>query len=152
MGVGNPLRGDDGAGIEVLRRLRNLLDGDRVEFVEVAGDGTELMSAWDGFRSVYIFDAMMSRGEPGRLHRFEATAQAIPFDRFKYSSHAFGLAEAIELGKALGKLPQKVIVYGIEGSNFGRGERITDPVMNGVAQVVSRVQHEMREDLRAIPD
>lgn len=142
IGVGNPLRGDDGAGIEVAHQLRQLIDDDTVEFTDVYGDGTELMSAWEGTGVVYIFDAVMNQGAPGRIHRLDANRQTIPSDYFKYSSHAFGVAEAIELGKTLGTLPEKAIIYGMEGSSFRHGQPITDEVQDAIATVISRFQLE----------
>jgi len=140
------MRGDDGAGIEIARQLKGLIAQDGVEFEEVHGDGAELMSAWHGFESVYIFDAVMSHGEPGRVHRLDANEQSIPSDFFKYSSHAFSVAEAIEMGKVIGTLPKRVIVYGVEGSAFGHGEPISDAVQKGIALAVSRVLAELLGD------
>lgn len=143
IGVGNPLRGDDGAGREILRRLKSCLRRDRVAFAECSGDGADLMSTWEGYGRVYFFDAVMNQGKPGRVHRWDANEQAIPSDYFRYSSHAFSLAEAIEMGKVLDRLPGAAIIYGVEGLSFEHGERLTEPVLDGIDQVVTRVRQEV---------
>jgi len=67
---------------------------------------------------VIIIDATMSGEAPGTIHRFDASAQPIPKSSFRCSTHAFGVAEAIDLARALGNIPQRLMVYGIEGKNF----------------------------------
>ena len=146
IGVGNPLRGDDGAGPKIVQQLRLAVEQGSIQFAENHGDGTELMAAWEGFEIVYIFDAVMNRGKPGRIHRLDAGNQTISSDYFRYSSHAFSVAEAIELAKALGTLPPRVIIYGIEGSTFGHGERITAAVENGINSAIPQILAGLIED------
>ena len=55
------------------------------------------------------------------------------------STHLIGLADALELARALGRLPPRVVVYGIEGHRFGVG----DPVSPAVAAAVDRVVAEL---------
>ena len=41
------------------------------------------------------------------------------------STHALGLADAVELARSLGRLPQRVVVYGIEGAAFEFGNGLS---------------------------
>src|SRR5215475_15850091 len=120
IGIGNEYRGDDAVGLIVARRLKERL-ADSVKVLEQSGDGAALMEAWRGAETVIIIDAMMSGGAPGTIHRFDASAQPIPKRSLRYSTHAFGVAEAIDLARSLGKIPQRLMVYGIEGKNFAAG-------------------------------
>jgi hydrogenase maturation protease len=65
------------------------------------------------------------------------------------STHAFGLAEAVELGRALGRLPERLVVYGIEGESFGAGEEVTGAVAEGVERTAAAVIEEV--GLRSSP-
>jgi hydrogenase maturation protease len=52
------------------------------------------------------------------------------------------VAEAIELARALGKLPGQLIVFGIEGKTFKAGNGLSGEVAIAVADVVGRVLNE----------
>jgi hydrogenase maturation protease len=117
IGVGNAYRGDDAAGLIVARGLKGRLP-DHVTILEEGGEGTTLLESWKDAEVVILIDAVHSGGEPGTLYRFDAHAQAVPANFFHYSTHAFGVAEAIELARALDRLPPCLVVYGIEGKNF----------------------------------
>src|SRR5512134_2361660 len=68
IGVGNPLRGDDGAGIAVARLVASRNDCGLVVRV-ASGEATSLMSAWTGFDDVVVVDASRGAGPPGSVHR-----------------------------------------------------------------------------------
>ena len=63
---------------------------------------------------------------------------------FPCSTHTFGVAEAIELGRILEQLPPYLIVYGIEGKQFNTGCDLSTEVAQAVPHVVQRVQQDIR--------
>ena len=71
---------------------------------------------------------------------FDVHTQTIPTKFFHYSTHAFGIAEAIELARALKQLPQDLIVYGIEGKCFEAGIGLSREVEKAVEEVMMRVK------------
>ncbi len=142
IGVGNEYRCDDGAGLIVARRLKQQMRDD-VTVLEQSGDGAALMEAWKGADTVILIDAVNSGTEAGTIHRLEAHAQPIPQRFFRYSTHAFSVAEAIELARALGELPGRLIVFGIEGKTFKAGNGLSGEVEIAVRDVVERVINEL---------
>jgi hydrogenase maturation protease len=143
IGIGNPFRSDDGAGIVVARALREGIP-DGVSVIEQRGEGAALLEAWNGAGAVVLVDAVQSGAAPGTIHRLDACAQQIPTRFFHYSSHAFSVAEAVELARALNRLPPRLIVYGIEGRNFGAGEGLSAEVTQALATLADRVLDEVR--------
>ena len=137
IGIGNEYRGDDAVGLIVARLLKGCL-ADSVKVLEQSGDGAALMEAWRGAETVIIIDAVASGGAPGAIHRFDANTRPIPKSAFHCSTHAFGVAEAIGLSRALGELPRSLIVYGIEGKNFAAGVGLSPEVEGAVGEVVRR--------------
>ncbi|MBL8176024.1 MAG: hypothetical protein JNK48_15205, partial [Bryobacterales bacterium] len=67
------------------------------------------------------------------IYRIDASHQPLPADLFASNSHHFGLPQAIELGRALGRLPARVWVYGIEGAGFGYGQPVSEPVQMAIS-------------------
>jgi len=142
IGAGNPLRGDDAAGLLAARRLRGRW-GDAVTIIESDGEGTALIDAWDGADAVIIIDAARSSAAPGAISRFDASAAPVPARSLHDSTHHVGVAEATELARALGRLPARVIVFGIEGVAFGAGEAMSAQVERALDDVVERVSAEI---------
>jgi hydrogenase maturation protease len=142
IGVGNEFRHDDGVGIAVARAVRARVP-DGVMVYERGGEGTDLISTWTGADLAIIVDAVSSGKPAGTIHRFEIGADsdaALPTPQvFRGTSHQIGLGEGIALGKLLGMLPRRMIVYGIEGETYGDGVALSEAVGRAVGDVVSRV-------------
>ena len=143
IGVGNRYRSDDAVGIIVARRLkeRNLA---RITVIEATGEGAALIESWKAAEAVIVVDAVHSGATPGTVHRFDTRAERIPSRFFHYSTHAFGLAEAVELARTLGQLPPLLIVYGVEGKNFAAGEELSAELEKAVLKVVERILNEIQ--------
>jgi hydrogenase maturation protease len=157
IGIGNQGRGDDGVGLLVSHTLaaKHLA---HTSVVEETGEGGVLLSAWKGADAVILIDAVSSGASPGTLYRFDAQAQSVPAKFFRFSTHTFGVAEAIELARALNQLPPRLTVYGIEGKTFDAGIGLSPEVVAAARAVVKSVADEVRAMLprrsraRARPD
>lgn len=135
IGVGNRFRSDDGAG----PRVAELLKDSGLDVLELPGEGAELIEAWSGAERVIVVDAARSGAAPGTLHRFEAADTPLPVGFFHYSTHQFGVAEAIETARALGRLPARLTVYGIEGKCFAFGEALVPEVEAACRAVAAEI-------------
>jgi hydrogenase maturation protease len=142
LGVGNACRGDDAVGLVVARRLQeDPLDG--VTIVPTAGEGTALLALWQDADAVVLVDAVCTGASPGTLHRFAGGTQPLPAVLSRASTHAFGVAEAIELARALQQLPPAFVVYGVEGVTFEMGADLSAAVVAVVPQVIAQVRQEV---------
>ncbi len=141
LGVGNAYRGDDAAGLIVARKLRARLPAP-ITVMEHSGEGAALFDILQQAEHVFLIDAVRSGAAPGSIFRFTAHEQPLPTKFFHYSTHAFSIAEAVALAHALQQLPARLIVYGIEGENFGAGLELSPQVEQAVAEVVERIVSE----------
>ena len=122
IGVGQEFRGDDAAGLLIARRLREML-GPEVAILEKSGAAGDLLAAWQGADAVILADAVRGGGPPGKIYRFPVHEAALPAELFPAAStHAWGVAQAVALGQVLRQLPPFLVVYGIEGRDFGLGQ------------------------------
>ena len=88
-------------------------------------------------------DAVRSGAPAGTIHRFDASATALPETfRGSTSTHALGLIGVIELGRTLGRLPARVVVYGIEGEHFKHGQELSPHVAGALDELVERVSRD----------
>jgi hydrogenase maturation protease len=125
VGVGNAYRRDDGVGLAVAERLR--VRG-AIEVVTCEQEPSRLLDAWSGADAALVVDAVSSGADAGTVHRFDASERALPSRVFRGSTHALGVAEVIEIARALGRLPRRVLVYGVEGSDFAAGDGLSPAV------------------------
>ena len=151
VGVGNPDRGDDGVGPMVARQLREWALPEAV-IMERSGDALALMEDWAGHEAVVLVDAAAAPGGvagrgtvPGRVHRIDLLEDALPPGLSLSSTHALGVAEAVGLARALGRLPGCLIAYAVEGENFAPGAGLSPAVAAAAEGVVARVADEVRQ-------
>jgi hydrogenase maturation protease len=143
IGVGNELRRDDGAGIEVARRVQSRRGGERIVVCELQGETTALLDAWRGYDAVVIVDTSRSGAAPGTIRRMDAGREPLPVGlRSSSSTHAVGIGEAIELGRALGQLPARLVVYGVEGACFEAGIGLSEELQRIVPRLSETVFEE----------
>lgn len=153
IGVGNEMRGDDGVGLLVARLLQEMsLPG--VDVLQRSGEGSALMDAWEGYATVIIVDAACASKAacasdaaagshvPGTIHRFDLADGPLPaILSSSLSSHAFGVAGAIDLARRLQRLPAQLTVYAIEGEDFSLGRPLS-PRVARAAHVLARRIHD----------
>ncbi len=140
LGVGNAFRGDDAVGLAVAERVRVLAP--ELEVVVCEQEPIQLLDAWEGADLALLVDAVSSGAEPGTVHRLDATVEPVPATVFRGSTHAFGVPEVVELGRALGRLPERLLVFGIEGAAFSAGDELTPAVAAVIEPVVAELLEE----------
>lgn len=137
IGVGNPFRSDDGVGPRVLAHLeREEVD---VEVVASDGEPSRLVDAWAGADLVVVVDAVATGAPAGQVDVWDVGRRPLPA-RGTTSTHASGLAEAWALGQALGTLPRRLLLVGIESACFDDGTELSDPVARAVPAAVGLVR------------
>ena len=131
IGLGNLQRGDDGVGIAVVRRVVEIAAED-VEVVE-SDDPASLIDTWSAVERVVVVDAMKSDRPAGTVLALDVTETPLPSDGWATGgTHALGLAAAVELSRALGRLPQRLVVIGVEVDGLITGTELTPAVRAAV--------------------
>ena len=143
IGVGNDYRGDDRAGLVVVRALQ-ARQVENARLMECDGDCSVLFEAWKDAGKVILVDAASSGARAGTITRFDAHMQAIPANYTFSSTHAFGIAETLALARVLGQLPPFLIAYGIEGKHFAAGDDLSPAVKRATQRVVERIMADLQ--------
>lgn len=143
VGLGSPDRGDDAVGGHVARAVAALADA-RLLVLEHE-DPTDLVELWTGRSAVVVVDATRSDAAPGTLRVLETGAERAPLPEDAWArtgrggTHAFGLAAAVELARALRRLPARVTVVGVEAATFEPGAPLSPAVAAAVPDAVAAV-------------
>ena len=124
------------------RRLRESPPPD-ADIMERDGEPLGLLDDWLGADEAIVVDAVSSGAPAGMIHAFEVATRELPAELFRGSTHLLGLAEAVELGRALEQLPRRLLVVGIEGGSFATGTGLTRPVELAVADAARLVREQL---------
>ena len=140
IGLGAADRGDDAVGGVVAGAVAVRLSGITVVAHE---DPTGLLDVWAGHSPVVVVDAVRTGAPPGTVHRLETVTDALPIRPGHAGTHALGLAEMVELGRALGRLPERLVIVAIEAERFDHGAPLSPAVAAAVPVAVRRVCEEL---------
>ena len=141
IGVGNAWRCDDAVGLVVAERLRGRLPG--VEVLEREGEPVALLEAWQDEDAVVLVDAVSSGAPPGTVHTLDAAAGPLPATFFRRSTHHLGVADAVELARAMGSLPPRTVVVGVEGASWRPGTELSPAVADAIGAAADAVAEEV---------
>jgi hydrogenase maturation protease len=146
LGVGNPILSDDGVGIHVARKLKEMnIPGVTVE--ELAASGLELLDLVVGYDEVIIVDAIQTKGgRPGDFYELEEK----DFERSIHGSspHGINIATALALGRKIvpDKMPKEVLFIAVEADDVVNvSERLTQKVQETVPSIVDKIVEEIKK-------
>lgn len=144
IGLGNPIRADDGLGIKAVREIAKQTK--RFQITEAYTGGISLMEKMVGYQRAVIIDAMHSgKYPPGYICRLSLD------EAFRYrnllSSHDCPLNTALEIGRSAGlKLPTEIVIWAVEVSDLDSySEELTPDVAKALPQVVELVLEELNQ-------
>jgi hydrogenase maturation protease len=140
IGLGNEFRHDDAIGLIAARRLRER----GVPAEEHEGDLAILMDRWKRADGLILIDAVISGAAPGTVHRLDVSASPLNRELFKSSTHALGLADAVELSRTLDTLPARVLVFGVEVGDLSAGIGLSPNVERALPSLLEEVVTCMR--------
>lgn len=146
VGIGNPYRGDDAAGWAVIDGLMERLSS-VIKLVKQRGDIAELIDIFSQNKTVYLIDACRSNAPIGTWQRIDAQKQPIIEENPQTSTHGFSVSQAISLAKNLDQLPNKLILYVINGDSYTISDKFSPSVAKSVDLVVKAILTE--EDIQS---
>jgi len=143
LGIGNPILGDDGIGIHIVRSLQTSLDSKEITFDEASASGLELAERLQGFQKAVLIDSMRThQGRIGDIHRL--TYENMPA-LFGSSPHDLDLRTAVEFMKQSTSMPKDIKIYGIETAETNT---YTTEITPKVKEAADKLIKEIKEALR----
>ena len=150
-GVGNIFLGDDGFGVEVVRRLAGREFPEGVAVKDFGIRGMDLAYALqDDYELVVFVDATPRGGEPGTVYLIEPEIE--DDGKATLDTHAMDPVKVIKLSRALGARPTRTLVVGCEPQVAVGGEdydemlmELSGPVRAAVDEAVKLVESVVEE-------
>lgn len=147
VGLGNPLRGDDGVGPRLVEELtcRGLPEG--VTALNGGTGGLELLYMLEGWQRAVIVDAADVGREPGQFVRFTPDQTRLVQTADRFSLHHTGLGEALALADALSWTLPDLVIFGVQPAKIGWGEGLSQAVEAALPALTDAVFKEITGQL-----
>ena len=142
LGVGNPILGDDGAGIATVRKLERVLKGPQLDIKEAATGGIPLVEQMLDYSEVILVDAMLEL-EPGVTKKL--TPSSLEKKGTPSGLHGMDFLTSFEIMKSMypDRMPdqENILIYGIGIEKNQRfSETISPEVREGVEDVYENIR------------
>jgi len=142
IGVGSPLMGDDGLGLEALDRLREWVFEPSVELLDGGTWGMNLLPFMESATRLLILDAIDTGKPPAGVVRLEG--DAIPrFFSTKLSPHQIDLREVLALAELRGTLPADTVVLGLQPESIEMRTGLSPAVEEGLPDLETAIVQEL---------
>lgn len=162
IGIGNPLLGDDGVGVEVIKEMEKLRLPEHVRVYDGGVGGLSLLGLIEGHKEAIFVDALEMGLEPGSIRQLDVEwcrdrppglsfsprtgLKPCPYKmvepRLRYSLHEASLQECLPFLK-LGYNNVKITVIGIQPRSVGPGIGLSPEVRGAVAEVIRIILKEL---------
>lgn len=145
LGIGNTIYSDEGIGVHLLTHVEKALkDFSNVTIIEGATDGMRLLGPIEETNHLIILDAINAGKEPGEVIVLER--EEIPaYYGIKMSIHQIGFQEVLGAAQLLEKLPEHMIMFGVQPEVLDFGVGISDSVQKQIPTLVDLVKKKVEE-------
>ena len=145
LGLGNPLRGDDGVGPFVVKALldRGLPQG--VKALDAGSGGLALLQIMEGWDRVLVVDAADVGRQPGQFVRFRPDQAELGQRSDGLSFHETGLADALTLARALDQPLPEIIIFGVQPAHMDWGQGLSPDVSAAVPALMEAILSELMD-------
>ncbi len=147
LGIGNPIRRDDGAGLHVVRRLRQEGLPPGVDALEVIGGWTALLDRLGECDRLIVVDAVDAGLPAGSVVDLDPAATRPGAKSPLAGGHSLDLGEALALAGTLGlPRPSTVRVVGIQAEDLSSfSEECSPSVAASIGEACARVRSLLAE-------
>jgi len=152
LGVGQSMRSDDAAGLEIVRLWEETHPevAKRVIVEYAEHTGLELLDLLSKANFAIIVDAIQSSETPGTLIRLELD-DLEKFTSDTKSSHGWGLAETLQMGMSLhlSMADVQIILIGVVAHDFLPGKEFSPQILSRFPDAVKMLENEVDRLFRA---
>ncbi|RMG93318.1 MAG: hydrogenase maturation protease [Candidatus Dadabacteria bacterium] len=136
---------DDAAGVEALAAFSSAYRvPEGVDLVDGGTLGLDLLHIVEGYPRVLILDCVVTGREPGTVMRIEG--EDIPRVLGQcLSPHQMGIQDLAAALELLGRMPERLVVLGIEPESVAPGVELSEPVRRSLPRLVDAAAEVLRE-------
>ncbi len=142
IGVGNLILGDDGFGIHVIERMKEMEEFRNVKIVDAMTNSAFLLEAMDGEEKAIIVDAMDVGQEGVGVFRFNPNLEDFPSD-IMLSMHDLHFKDVIAMARGVYRLPEEIVIVGVKPRKVELSMELSDECKRYIDEVIEIVKREL---------
>ena len=144
LGIGNPLMGDDGAGVLAVELLLKYPLPEHVHVQEIGTPGWGLGAWFEDQTSVVLIDAVQMDLKPGDWQKIDLRDRCLYMPESMFSLHQTDLACGLSLAQELDLIPPDLTLYGIEPANLTPGSLLSPEVESNLPELVNSIVEDLQ--------
>lgn len=146
IGIGNPIRCDDGIGIFLIKKLmenKKILPPS-IDLIDGGTGGLILIDTICRYDTVLFIDAVDFEGKVGesRLFELKDLSEELPKE---LSIHCEDITNVVRLSKRLYKKPDKVYIFGVKPKTTGYGDSFSKEVEERLEKIYEELIEKIKE-------
>ena len=142
MGIGNILLKDEGIGVHVVRRLKEMPLPENVEVLDGGTAGLELVDFMENRRKLIVIDAVKTGDKPGTIYRLTEKNLVIK-PKAMMSFHEIHFLDALCISDVMKNKPEEVIVIGVEPKDMSDGIDLSPEIEERIPRIIEIVMEEL---------
>jgi len=150
LGLGNILLKDEGVGVRVVWELEKKNLPGNIELVDAGTSGLDILSFIENVDKLIIIDAVKTAKTPGTLYRLDFKSLSELSHSQKLSLHQLGILETLQIAKKIGKLPEKIIIIGIEPKEIDWGLELSPEIEKKIPDLIDLVLKEIEVEYKPV--
>jgi len=145
LGVGNLLLTDEGVGVHLIQKLREMEIDEGIELVDGGTSLLDFVPQAEDVSKLIIVDAIKLGGKPGTTYKICVDDSLLKGAKGMTSLHQLGVVETLAIAQKMGKLPHTVII-GIEPKEISYGLELSPEVEREMGKMVNLILEEVRNE------
>ncbi len=144
LGVGNLLLGDEGVGVHLIQKLREMQLGEGIELVDGGTSLLDFIPQAEDVSKLIIVDAVKLGGKPGTTYKICVDDSLLKGAKGMTSLHQLGVVETLAIAQKMGKLPPTIII-GIEPKEISYGLDLSPEIVREMGKLVNLILDEVKD-------
>jgi hydrogenase maturation protease len=143
LGIGNLLLKDEGVGVHIVNRLKEMPLPPDVEVMDGGTMGIDLLYYIEGREKVVVIDTAKAGDPPGTVYRFTDNELAEKRE-FLRTAHGIDFSDVVKTAKMLGTKPDEIIFIGVEPEDMSEGLELSPLIEKRIPFIIKLVMKEIK--------
>jgi hydrogenase maturation protease len=156
VGVGNLLLKDEGIGVHVAGELQKQTLPRTVEVIDAGTAALDILLSQTAPYKLVVIDTTKAGKKPGTIYRVRLKAgekdkliRIFGQGSSGISLHQIGLLQALAAAEKTNRLPEEIVLIGVEPNKVDWGLELTEPVKRAIPEIVDTVLKEIEDAVHA---
>jgi hydrogenase maturation protease len=145
LGIGNILLKDEGVGVHVVNKLKEMPLPDNIEVLDGGTAGLDLVDFIAGRKKLVVIDAVNAGGKPGTIYRLtEENLNIKP--KAIMSFHEIDFMDALLMSETMGGKPEEIVVIGVEPKDMSDGVELSPEIEERIPRIIELLMNELNSE------